>query len=302
MNDLSWMQDSQSGSLEQSQDHQVQRSEAWLKYRQKKLGASDVPTVMGYSEYKTRIELWEEKTGQRAPFAGNWATERGTKAEPEIRKMYELQTGHVLTQPVVEYKEWPTLIASLDGLTQCETKVVEFKYPSKAKFEMALAGKIPEIHAVQMQVQMLCAGVTEGDYVSYNGSEIAIVPITRDDKLCEEIVRECKLFWSCVEGKEEPSEYITRNFEQDIRTMLERYTDLKMQMAKVEQEAEEILLKIKQHMQDKEDLNVGPYFVKWQERKGTIDYKSIPVLDGLDLEQYRKDPIKVLSIKAMEMI
>jgi predicted phage-related endonuclease len=211
--------------------------------------------------------------------------------------MYELQTGHILTAPVVEYAPWPVLMASLDGLTDCGTKVVEFKYPSKVKHELAKQGMIPEMYKIQMQVQMMCADVKLADYVSYDGAEIVIIPYERDDRLCEEILVECKKFWECVAGSVEPSEYIVKDDVEDLKTLLDEYNDLKVQLAMIEAKVSDVYTKIKSAMQDKTEEYIGPYLLKWSERKGQVDYSSIPALSGIDLEQYRKASIKVLSIK-----
>ena len=38
--------------------------EEWLKYRRTGLGGSDAAVVCGLSPYKSKIELWADKTGR----------------------------------------------------------------------------------------------------------------------------------------------------------------------------------------------------------------------------------------------
>lgn len=39
--------------------------EEWLKERKKEIGASEASCIIGVNPWKTNVELWQEKTGQR---------------------------------------------------------------------------------------------------------------------------------------------------------------------------------------------------------------------------------------------
>ena len=39
--------------------------EEWLKERKKGIGASEASCIIGVNPWKTNVELWQEKTGQR---------------------------------------------------------------------------------------------------------------------------------------------------------------------------------------------------------------------------------------------
>ena len=54
--------------------------------RDKYIGGSDIPIIMGISQFKTRFELLLEKAGLKEnTFDGNEYTEYGNIMEPKIR-------------------------------------------------------------------------------------------------------------------------------------------------------------------------------------------------------------------------
>ena len=53
------------------------------------LGASEVCAALGLHPYRSPLALWEEKCGEREPFAGNDFTEWGLLVEGPLLKWYE---------------------------------------------------------------------------------------------------------------------------------------------------------------------------------------------------------------------
>lgn len=291
---------------------QKQRSEEWLKWRKGKIGASEIGVLAGFEDFKTVQELFEEKTGRREPFTGNWATKRGTEAEPKIRELYEAKTFTSLSSPVMEYGRWPVLIASLDGLTSCGSKVVEFKYPSRAMHAVAQSALIPEKYYPQIQIQMLISGAICCDYVSYDGTDIVVVPGYYDEKYAMELVDRAMRFWDAVlkyqHGDEltwnlhrmNPPKHVSESYE-SVLSVVNEWAEKTFALKQLQAQVELLKSKIESHMEDKDSDNVGPFMMKWSYRKGNVDYSKIEVLKTIDLDSYRKEDIKMLQIKAMEV-
>jgi putative phage-type endonuclease len=65
-----------------------QRTPEWLAWRAAGVSASDVPTLLGVSPYKTPWRLWAEKTGLLLPqdLSGNPFVQRGIALEDEARR------------------------------------------------------------------------------------------------------------------------------------------------------------------------------------------------------------------------
>ena len=95
--------------------------EEWLKERKMGIGGSDAAAVLGLSKWKTKAELWEEKTGRRkAPdISDKPYVQYGIKAEEPIRQLFalnypEYEVRHEENK-IIRHPKYPFLIASLDG-------------------------------------------------------------------------------------------------------------------------------------------------------------------------------------------
>ena len=72
------------------------------KDRDKYVGGSDVPIIMGLSPFKTRFELAQEKAGIREiDFKGNEYTEFGNIMEPKIREFINMEYGYAFVEDKV---------------------------------------------------------------------------------------------------------------------------------------------------------------------------------------------------------
>lgn len=91
-------------SLSKSCRHvwQLETEDAWLERRQKGLGASDAPVVLGVSPHKTPYQLWSEKVGLVEPpdLSDREWIEWGQHLEPLIAKVYGERSGRNI-------KVWP---------------------------------------------------------------------------------------------------------------------------------------------------------------------------------------------------
>jgi putative phage-type endonuclease len=63
------------------------------------VGGSEIAAACGFSKYKSRFELWLEKTGRRPPFAGNVHTRLGQLCEGRARQLYANATGESVEIP-----------------------------------------------------------------------------------------------------------------------------------------------------------------------------------------------------------
>lgn len=93
----------------------------WTSGRMNGIGGSDASAVMGMNPYKSNIELFEEKTGCRAPedISDRPCVVYGKNAEAPIRELFKLdypqyQVEHYEYR-ILRSKEFPFMQASLDG-------------------------------------------------------------------------------------------------------------------------------------------------------------------------------------------
>lgn len=176
----------------------------WQQWRQAGIGASDAPIIMGVSPYKTPQELWLEKTGRRPPFAGNWATERGTRLEPIARHHYEAVTGQIVQPHCREHPDLPWMRASLDGISFEGDLILEIKCPGRADHAQALDGQIPPKYWPQIQHQLAVTGAGICHYWSFDGEKGALVAARPDREYIAALIERERVFWNCVQEDKEP--------------------------------------------------------------------------------------------------
>lgn len=143
--------------------------EHWHHLRGKGLGGSDAAIVLGISPYKTKYELWEEKTGQRKnEFKGNEATDKGNRLEPLLFNLFKelyLQYQVIDTKDFsLSNKKCPFYRANLDGalVDQDGRKgILELKtttIQNKKMLDEWKDNKIPQNYYCQVLHYLACTG------------------------------------------------------------------------------------------------------------------------------------------------
>jgi len=267
-----------------------QQGEEWHAWRAKGIGASEAPAVLGECDFTTRLQLWERKTGRTKPEKTNWAMQRGIDAERRIRALYELRTG-IDADPVLGYHdEYPFMRASFDGLNEGASRVIEFKYPSQEKHEIAKCGGVPKTYHAQLQHQLFVSGAETVDYVSYDGKSIIIVSVKPDYKFMERLLKECTEFWALVQT-DTPPELSTKDYKviksKKLLDLAELYIKIDEVIKVNEKDLKAVKAEIFKSVNDRRFI-CGPISGITSTRKGSVNYKIIPELKGVDLEQYRK--------------
>ncbi len=159
----------------------TQNTQEWLNWRAGKIGASDIPIIMGLSPYCTPLTLWKRMCGFEEPQKENSAMQKGKEMEPVIRDHINLMMETSFVPACMTHKELPWAIASLDGVDKKLGKIIEIKCNSKERHELARSGKVSDDHYAQLQWQLFVSDYDMVMYVSYNKDEELIVEVKRDD-------------------------------------------------------------------------------------------------------------------------
>ena len=95
---------------------QFDSTDSWLNARHG-IGGSDASAVLGLNPYKTNIELYLEKTGQRtAPdISDKDYVKYGHDAEPLLRSLFALDHPEYKVEYMIRNEKYPWAHASLDG-------------------------------------------------------------------------------------------------------------------------------------------------------------------------------------------
>lgn len=270
-----------------------QGTQEWISLRNNFVGASDAPVILGISPWKTPFQLWNEKMGLTAPKQTE-AMKRGNYLEPIARQKFVDSVGYEMYPTVSVHSNIPFMMASFDGISEDNKKAVEIKCPGKEDHEMAMDGVIPEKYVPQLQHQMEVAGLESMYYFSYSENSQKILEIEKDGKFIEKMIKKEKEFWDCIQNLEAPDltdkDYIKREDEEWMQLAKEW-----IEIMKIEDRKEQIKKRLLD-ISGKSNTMGGGIKLSKIPRKGNVDYKSIPELNGIDLERYRKGTIETFRI------
>ncbi len=188
-----------------------QGSPAWRAARKNRIGSSDIPVIMRASPYKTRRELWEERTGRReVPDISRMRhVIRGVLAEPVARALIEKRRGLTYTTPVLFHPVHGWAVASLDGL--CADHVLEIKTMSLEKHLDVREGIVPDYYVMQCQWQLLISGRQRALFASYRPEDETLY----ETWIIGNIEQQAEMLDAAIEfrgwverGEEPPDEFI----------------------------------------------------------------------------------------------
>lgn len=259
----------------------------WLQLRKTKITATDAVVIMNASPWKSKMQLYKEKTSDSAPFPPNDRMLRGIELEPFARDLYSIKKG-VPVHPKVMVKDFA--MASLDGISECGNFVVEIKCPGEKDHSLALCGKVPDHYYPQLQHQMFICSVDKMDYFSFDGSDGVMVQVNRDDFYIEKMLEEEKKFYKCILENIEPE--MDKDFylqKEDItwQQCVNTWKGISDTIKTLEEEEQRLRKQLIFLSGGNNCRGSGVTLCKI-EKKGHVDYSKIPELKGVDLDKYRK--------------
>ena len=141
----------------------------WLNERRKRIGASDVPSVLSISPYKSPLQLYHEFIGTIEPsFEETKRMRLGKRMEPLMQILYEQRFGVKLYDPgdytIAVSENYPSMAATVDRLEEPgRINPAEFKGISEFQSGGYRDGILPEHHHAQAMAQAL---ITGGDHAT----------------------------------------------------------------------------------------------------------------------------------------
>lgn len=264
-----------------------QGSEEWLSYRKNRIGASDIAAIMGISPWMTKLELWNEKQGIHE-VKETYAMTRGKELEAYSRKLLEMELDREFQPLTFQSDKFPWACASLDGYDG--QTFVEIKCP------MNYQGydEIPPHYYAQIQWQfMVMEFCDEALFVVFDGENNHVTPVYRDEDYIFKCVSEAEKFYKSLldftPPDPSPKDWVI-NESEEWATLSEKYKALDEIVKEAEKKKESIKRKLIDISKGKcmrgKGISVSNYV-----RKGNVQYSKIPELKGVDLDQYRANPI-----------
>jgi len=183
-----------------------QGSREWLDFRKDKIGASEAPIIMGVSPWSNPLKLWEKKVFEKDDEQKNWYMEmimqKALLAEEAARSLFFLLTGHSVSPAVFVSKYISWMMASLDGISDDGSILLEIKCPGEKDHSFAREGKIPDKYYPQLQHQLAVLGLDKGYYLSYKEDNILdchLIEFKRDESYIIKLIEKEKEFYECVQ-------------------------------------------------------------------------------------------------------
>jgi len=227
----------------------------------------------------------------------------GKRREEEARQEFERMTGLVVFPAVLTHPEHEWMIASLDGIDIEHENIVELKCPGNEDHQQALSGSIPDKYIPQLQHQLAVTGLEKAYYFSYHAKHGVIVEVYRDDAYIKNMIEKEQEFYQCLQELTPPPlsnmDYVQKN--DDLwQTVSERWKNASEQLRRFEKSEKELREALIHLADNKNCIGNGIKLTK-SLRRGVIDYKSIPELDGIDVEKYRKENTASWRISECQM-
>lgn len=275
--------------------------------RTKSIGGSDAAAVLGFSKYKTPVDVWMEKTGRTKDedlFIGNRFTHWGNRLEDVVLNECEAVIGKRIIRhpPLATHSRFHHMTANLDGVIDGDGEgiIIEAKTSSRENGWGEDGGReLPMQYYVQCQHNMEVAGAGSAIVpVLIGGNDFRIIHVDRSDRFAEAMLKAEARFWDHVKNDTPPEPMIPADFQKIMATMNDKSVeasaevrrgaaslkDVVQQIAELHDEEDRLKALIKMYMRDAGQLTIdGTVFATWKE--------SAPVrrIDIEWLKLYRPD-------------
>ncbi len=159
----------------------------WHFLRKNCIGSSDAAAIMGVSKWDTPRTLYRTKKGIVPPKKITTVMQRGKDLEEQVRHSYMLENHCFVAPCVVQSKEHPRIIASLDGLSFDGDRAIEIKCGNKEDHETVRSGKVPVHYWPQVQHALSILKDLTFDFVSFHNDERIQISVKPDWDYIQEL-------------------------------------------------------------------------------------------------------------------
>lgn len=180
----------------------------WLDVRKGGIGSSDAAAAVGLNPYKSRLELWMEKTGRDGnlpkidPNDESSPMYWGTLLESIVAAHYTRRTGNPARRinAVLQHPEHPWMLANIDRevVKSPDVQLLECKTAGIHGSRLWRDG-VPEYVQLQVMHQLAVTGKQAADVaVLLGGQDLEIYRIERDELMISRLIALEFQFWRYV--------------------------------------------------------------------------------------------------------
>lgn len=173
--------------------------EQWLEYRRTGLGGSDAAVVVGLTPYRSKIELWADKTGRMPETEDNEAMRTGRDLEQYVAERFCEAAGKKVRRRnyIFQHDEYDFITANVDREIVGENAGLECKTTSafaKSDFD---SGEIPLYYYCQCCHYMNVMGYDRMYLaVLIGGQRFRWFTIEKNEQECAELLKAEIAFWN----------------------------------------------------------------------------------------------------------
>jgi putative phage-type endonuclease len=274
--------------------------------RTKGIGGTDIGAIVGMSRFKSKFDVWLEKTGQAAPKEITLPMKLGSRMEPLLSELYTEETGivpDILDPPIIFMPDKPWHCGSPDRTVavQGKMRVLELKTAGdRMSYQWGEPGtdEIPKDYYLQTMWYMPLLKTDEAEVAALIGNrKFAIYKITLDLEILAFLEEEAEKFWVDhvlankapeIEATDGAKNWLRKMYPQDQGAILEptdeeildtlrRYSHARKQLKEWENEADNLEVIIKNIIGSNAGLE-GPWGrITWKRAKDSIsvDWRNL---------------------------
>ena len=267
----------------------------WHEHRLLHDNASEAAIVMDcrpdwMAKEKTIRQFWEEKQGlSLGDNKSNPFFEYGHEHEPDARRFVSNKLKVDLEPAIFSNGRYG---ASIDGYAEKEggkTVKVEIKCPARKMesktWQHAIADSIEDHYKWQMVHQDFVAPTDESYFFVYISDEInRLIPFESTKKDKDKLIAA----WEKFHKTEPPPDFVT--IENPLtESLVNDLKDLEAAKAKTEKDIKVVKAALEREANG-QSIKAFGCTLKKIVRKGSVNYKAIKELEGVDLDQHRAEP------------
>lgn len=267
-----------------------QNTPEWEEFRRQCFGASEAGTLCGVNPYDTLYKLLKRKiTGEKVFETIDMRT--GKLLEPEaIRKAEEL-LGTKFEQMTILHDNIDYFLASLDGYSEEKMMILETKVVGDNTFQRVKKEGPLNNWIYQVQQQIDCVGPHQEDahilVMHRETGETKLCVVDREEEIISTIHAKGKEAWERLVNFDLPEDSHIMRDDADWRTLAEEFLSAKEMAEMAEVRLKYCRERLIEAAGDSSCKGFGVTATRYLS-KGTVDYKAIPELERVDLNQYRK--------------
>lgn len=258
-----------------------QNTPEWEDFRRYHLGASDIAILMNGTASEIQ-QLYLAKTVGAKKFVTS-AMQRGKDMEFLARDWFNSK-GHYFMPVVGVHDTIPWLMASFDGMDP--PNILEIKCPVNMPDSVEQHDNYSRWWW-QVQAQLCVSGFEKGFLLAYSPLMQVWSTVDRDEGAIARLIEAGEVFMERVRNYDPPEEEIDNREDYVAQEAIADWVEKKSALHIAEEEeklARERIIDIS----NDHPFSCNGITVRKVSKVGVIDYKSIPELEGVDLEAYRK--------------